>query len=75
MSIKSDNFKANIFKVMGREIKVLLKNSIVNELLVKSAWTYCIINEAAPSGVVTMDHFSSLKVITNAPSYPQHYLA
>ena len=41
----------------------------------KGARTYCIINEAAPSGVVAMDYFSSLKASINVFAHLQHYLA
>ena len=41
----------------------------------EGARTYCIINEAMPSGAVAMDYFSQLKAVLNALPHPQHYLA
>ena len=40
----------------------------------KGARTNCVTNEVPPRGVVTMDHFSSLKPVTNTLPHPQHYL-
>ena len=48
---------------------------IKENVYIKGARTYCIINEAAPSGVVAMDYFSSLKAVINALAHLQHYLA
>ena len=61
--IKVININTCIYFLIWAHPEVQLANNVLKSLNVKGAQTYCIINKVAPSGMVAMDHFCSLKAV------------